>query len=163
MIISSNRERIIFKKVINILILVNLHILDARQNHKLSLRKKKIDEIISRRRENNIIQSEKKDFEIDPVTLDIPQDIYDRVFIDYKDFYSFTRNLLTSCEINKIYYGIYLIRTQSIKDKYIHTEYIFENKIIDSMQVVLVQNLENQKIVVSEYYYLKCIFIIPLI
>ncbi len=98
--------------------------------------------------------SEKKDFEIDPYILEIPREIIDKIFTDYEDFYSFTRKLLSSKNIPHMMYAIYLIRSQSIKDKYVHAQYIFENDILSLLEEILKQNLENQKIVVSMNYYI---------
>jgi hypothetical protein len=150
--INLSKGKLTFKKVIQFFIEANFPIIEARQNHKLSLRKKKIDEMISRRRENSMMISEKKDYEIDPYILEIPQEMIDKVFTDYEDFYSFTRELLTSKNISHIMYAIYLIRSQSIKDKYVHAQYIFENNILSLMEEVLKLNLDNQKIVVSMHY-----------
>ena len=78
----------------------------------------------------------------------LSQEIYDKVFENHKDFYSFTSDLLNSNDLNKIKFGIYLIRTQSIKDKYVHAQYIFENKILEKLEWIMKNNLENQKIIV---------------
>jgi hypothetical protein len=57
------------------------NILDARQDYKLSLRKRNIDEFILRRRERTIEKNEEKSkLEIDQESLILPSEIINKTF-----------------------------------------------------------------------------------
>ena len=93
--------------------------------------------------------AEKKDFEIDPNLLNIPKEILDHEFLNYEEFYSFIRNLLITYDKSKVKYAIYILRSQSAKDKYTHAEYVFQNDILNLLNKILIENIEDQAIVVS--------------
>jgi hypothetical protein len=64
-------------------LLVNFDCLEARENHKLSLRKEKVEDYFMKKRLDALQSRKNKEFaknEINPEELNIPKEYYDRNF-----------------------------------------------------------------------------------
>lgn len=121
------------------LFVANIDLVEARENYKLTLRKKKIDDFISTKRDISQQQNLNKEsnYEININVLNIPQEVKEKKFESANDFYSFILQLLKSEDLNFVKFGVYLLRVhlssargfEAALNEHIEVVYILHEKL----------------------------------
>ena len=120
--------------------------LNERDEFNLSLRKKKLNNLIFNRRKNllnqiNSISNNNKKYEIDYSKLELPKEIKEKKFNE-ENFSSNLITMLTSNNIDIIKYSIFLIRQTTIKKNF-SIQKLFNSNIIDYLFEILKNNILN--------------------
>ena len=120
--------------------------LNERDEFNLSLRKKKLNNLIFNRRKNllnqiNSISNNNKKYEIDYSKLDLPKEIKEKKFNE-ENFATNLITMLTSNNIDIIKYSIFLIRQTTIKKNF-SIQKLFNSNIIDYLFEILKNNILN--------------------
>ena len=120
--------------------------LNERDEFNLSLRKKKLNNLIFNRRKNllnqiNSISNNNKKYEIDYSKLELPKEIKEKKFNE-ENFSSNLITMLTSNNIDIIKYSIFLIRQTTIKKNF-SIQKLFNTNIIDYLFEILKNNILN--------------------
>ena len=120
--------------------------LNERDEFNLSLRKKKLNNLIFNRRKNllnqiNSISNNNKKYEIDYSKLELPKEIKEKKFNE-ENFSSNLITMLTSNNIDIIKYSIFLIRQTTIKKNF-SIQKLFNSNIIDYLFEFLKNNILN--------------------
>ncbi len=130
---------------------MNFDILESRQNFKLSLRKKKIDEMITLKRLENIIKTDQKSNEIDIDSLNIDEETKHKEFLTIVDYQEFILELLSrdlTMDYDYVKLGIVLLRKDITAKKYYDNEN-FLIEVILKLNQIIVKRLEDQNIIVT--------------
>lgn len=132
--------------------LASLDIVEARESHRMTLRKKKIDEIITKKRDEVSIKN-KQIFEIDPDQLMISNETREKIYEDMDEFLSDISNILLNekSDINNIKFAIYLIRNQFSSIRNSNKKIILKYNIIKALLSVLEKFSKDSAITVYIY------------
>lgn len=134
----------------------DMDILEARESHKLTLRKQNIESIITHRRERFAFSLDDKncELEINPESLIIPQDYIRREYDNDYDFYFAIKKLLINEEkdLNLVKLGIYLLRKSLSKAKNPPVEYLQKEGIINLMCRLIHNHIKDPKLIVNKKF-----------
>jgi hypothetical protein len=119
--------------------LPNLNILESREEKRLSLRKKQIDDLFFNKRQMNKFSV---DLEINPFSLDLPKELLEKTCKNEEELIKFLTFLLKSNEIDYVKLGVlYCRRFLSPKEKIKKTpaKLFVENGYLD----IFLEHLKN--------------------
>jgi len=136
-----------------LLFLVNWDIVEARQNHKLSLRKEKVEEMITKRRLAGLKLWDKKEYEIDPSKLNVTDEMKNKEFLTFNEFYEFANGLLISHDnIDLIKLGIFLLRHHVTSQKEVHTNIMRRMNLFETLSNLIEKFIKIESIIVRLFY-----------
>ena len=122
-----------------------------REEYSLSLRKKKMNNYLMKRREENLEVSQtkklkKNPYEIIPEKLEISEEIRNKKYNSSSSFSDAMNNLLESKNINEIKFAIYHIRNQTLRTEF-PIEEMYKKNIVDKLMITLFNNINEYDIV----------------
>ena len=122
-----------------------------REEYSLSLRKKKMNNYLMKRREENLEVSQtkklkKNPYEIIPEKLEISDEIRNKKYNSTSSFSDGMYNLLESKNINEIKFAIYHIRNQTLRSEF-PIDDMYKKNIVDKLMFTLFNNINEYDIV----------------
>ena len=122
-----------------------------REEYSLSLRKKKMNNYLMKRREENLEVSQtkklkKNPYEIIPEKLEISDEIRNKKYNSTSSFSDEMYNLLESKNINEIKFAIYHIRNQTLRSEF-PIDDMYKKNIVDKLMFTLFNNINEYDIV----------------
>ena len=122
-----------------------------REQYSLSLRKKKMNNYLMKRREENLEVSQtkklkKNPYEIIPEKLEISDEIRNKKYNSTSSFSDGMYNLLESKNINEIKFAIYHIRNQTLRSEF-PIDDMYKKNIVDKLMFTLFNNINEYDIV----------------
>ncbi len=122
-----------------------------REEYSLSLRKKKMNNYLMKRREENLEESQtkkskKNPYEIIPEKLEISEEIRNKKYNSSSSFSDAMNNLLESKNINEIKFAIYHIRNQTLRTEF-PIEEMYKKNIVDKLMITLFNNINEYDII----------------
>ena len=122
-----------------------------REEYSLSLRKKKMNNYLMKRREENLEVSQtkklkKNPYEIIPEKLVISDEIRNKKYNSTSSFSDGMYNLLESKNINEIKFAIYHIRNQTLRSEF-PIDDMYKKNIVDKLMFTLFNNINEYDIV----------------
>ena len=122
-----------------------------REEYSLSLRKKKMNNYLMKRREENLEVSQtkklkKNPYEIIPEKLEISDEIRNKKYNSTSSFSDEMYNLLESKNINEIKFAIYHIRNQTLRSEF-PIEEMYKKNIVDKLMMTIFNNINKYDIV----------------
>ena len=122
-----------------------------REQYSLSLRKKKMNNYLMKRREENVEESQikklkKNPYEIIPEKLEISEEIRNKTYYSPSSFSDAMINLLESQNINEIKFAIYHIRNQTLRSEF-PIEEMYKKNIVDKLMMTIFNNINKYDIV----------------
>lgn len=127
-----------------------IQLAQERDDYRLSLRKKKIEDKIMQKRLNTPVPSEStKNYCIDPQTLKIKDEYKSKQFNTLEELVLFVANLLSSQNLDDILFGIFLLKKSNNLHNLPNEELLVQTNLIDYFYDLLNQYSDN-KILVNE-------------